>query len=449
MPSDHAFVIHQGTTIAAIATPLGRGGIGIIRLSGPTSLSIAQKLSQQQSFQPRFAHLCTWKDDANAVIDSGILLYFPAPKSYTGEDVIELQGHGSPVLLRALLHRCLTLGAVPAQPGEFTRRAVENGCMDLSQAEAVIACIDAATERAAKQAQRHLAGEFGKKIESLMHQLTGIVAHVEACLDFPEEEIPALFLQQLHTQLEESVVQPMQTMLASSQFGERLFSGVSIAIVGSPNVGKSSLLNALSGRDRAIVSDIAGTTRDILEVDFEIRGIPVRLVDTAGIRDTSDQIEQEGVRRAKQAADIADLVIFVADASDSSTWHYAHHYDFAVMNKLDLISPDILPSFADRLFLSIASGVGMEQLVEKIALKLGENDLGGEDVFVTSERHRLAIASSLTSIQEAEHLMFGEETVDLSALSLRQAWTSLGEILGIGDVEYILDRVFSEFCIGK
>jgi len=322
------------TTIAAIATPMGRGGIGMIRLSGSKALSIAQALANRDVIQPRFAHFCTWKDEDGQVIDSGILLYFPNPASYTGEDVVELQGHGNPVLLHALLHRCYDLGAVPAQPGEYTRRALEHGRMDLSQAEAVVACIDAETERAAKQAQRHLAGEFGSKIEALMDRLTGIVAHVEACLDFPEEEIPALFLEQLKEQIQQQILTPMQVMLAASNFGERLFSGVNIAIVGAPNVGKSSLLNALSGRNRAIVSDVAGTTRDVLEIDFDIHGIPVRLVDTAGIRETSDQIEEEGVRRAKQAADMADLVIFLADASDESTWNYSGHYDLRVVNKI-------------------------------------------------------------------------------------------------------------------
>jgi len=225
LPSDAA------TTIAAIATPMGRGGIGIIRLSGPESLRIAKALSIRDNIQARTAQLCSWKDEGGGIIDSGILIYFPNPTSYTGEDVVELQGHGSPVLLHALLHRCFHLGAVPAQAGEFTRRALEHGRMDLSQAEAVIACIDAETERAGKQAQRHLAGEFGSKIEQLMDALTGVVAHVEACLDFPEEEIPALFLEQLKTQLQQDILSPIQSMLASAAFGERLFSGVTIAIV--------------------------------------------------------------------------------------------------------------------------------------------------------------------------------------------------------------------------
>ncbi|MDX8382912.1 MAG: tRNA uridine-5-carboxymethylaminomethyl(34) synthesis GTPase MnmE, partial [Ghiorsea sp.] len=291
-----------GTTISAIATPQGRGGIGIIRLSGAQAHPIAQQLCQtSKSFKARHAHFQHWYDEKGETIDHGLTLFFAGPHSYTGEDTVELQAHGSPVLLRELFNRTLDLGCIAAEPGEFTRRAVEHGKIDLSQAEAVVACIDAATLRAAKQAQKQLDGAFGRRISQYMDDLTSVVAHVEACLDFPEDEIPELFYEQLKTRVETDLIQPMQKQLAS-KLGERLFEGATIAIIGDPNVGKSSLLNALSGRDRAIVTDVAGTTRDVLEVDFEIHGIPVRLADTAGMRSTDDIIEQEGVRRAKAAA---------------------------------------------------------------------------------------------------------------------------------------------------
>jgi len=436
------------TTIAAIATPMGRGGIGIIRLSGSKALSIVKSLSHRENFVPRTPQLCTWKDVDGEVIDSGLVLYFSGPASYTGEDVVELQGHGSPVLLHALLRRCIDLGCVPAEPGEFTRRAVENGCMDLSQAEAVVACIDAATERAGKQAQKHLAGVFGKKIEALMHVLTGVVAHVEACLDFPEEEIPELFLSQLCNQLKGDLCVPIDALLASASFGERLFSGASIAIVGAPNVGKSSLLNLLSGRERAIVSDMPGTTRDVLEVDFEIQGIPVRLIDTAGIRESSDLIEQEGVRRAKETADVADVVVFLADASLRDTWCFDGHYDIAVFNKIDLIDPSKHKQM-DGIALSARTGEGLDLFLKGMAEMLGEKLVDGEDVFVTNERHRIAIQQAQKHLQVAIPMLKSEEQLDLAALELRRAWSALGVIVGVGDVEYILDRVFSEFCIGK
>ncbi|MDQ6954025.1 MAG: tRNA uridine-5-carboxymethylaminomethyl(34) synthesis GTPase MnmE [Mariprofundaceae bacterium] len=437
------------TTIVAIATPMGRGGIGIIRLSGKQALSVAKTLSHKENFQARSPQLCTWKDAAGELIDSGLVLYFPAPASYTGEDVVELQGHGSPVLLHALLRRCIDLGCMMAEPGAFTRRAVENGCMDLSQAEAVIACIDATTERAGKQAQKHLAGDFGRKIESLMHSLTGVLAHVEACLDFPEEEIPELFLTQLRDRLDKKLCQPMQSMLAASTFGERLFSGASVAIVGAPNVGKSSVLNLLAGRNRAIVSDIPGTTRDILEVDFEVHGIPIRLIDTAGLRDSSDIIEQEGMRRAKQAASVADVVVFLADVLREDTWAYDGHYDIGVLNKCDLLEEPLHTTPENTLLLSAHTGEGLNNLLDALAKILGEKVTDGEDVFVTHERHRIAIQEAEKHIQIAMPMLLKEEMLDLAALELRSAWSALGEIIGIGDVEYILDRIFSEFCIGK
>jgi len=440
------------TTIAAIATPAGRGGIGVIRLSGSKALAVTEALCQQDIFSllPRHAHFHSWYDSDGSLIDAGIVIHFPAPHSYTGEDVVELQAHGSPVLLKALLQRVIDLGAKPAEPGEFTRRAVENGKMDLSQAEAVIASIEAATLRAAKQAQLHLRGEFGIKIQQLMHELTGAVAHVEACLDFPEEEVPVLLFDQIRAQVEENIVVPVQQLLASASFGERLFEGATVAIIGAPNVGKSSLLNRLSGRDRAIVSDTPGTTRDVLEVDFEVDGIPVRLADTAGIRSSDDSIELEGMRRAELIADEADVVLFVADAARPETWsldseHANHRIDIRLMNKSDLIdvtSESFLP-------ISAKHGDGIEQLHVKLSELLGSLDIEEGGVVVTRARHRHVLAEVLAYLKKGLDMLGPEEQLDLVALEWRRAWSSLGEILGIGDVDFILDRVFSEFCIGK
>jgi len=434
------------TTIAAIATPAGRGGVGIIRISGKEAATIAEKLSDRSLPPAREAQLCRWLDSDGSVIDSGVALYFKAPYSYTGEDVVEIQAHGSPVLLHALLQRIFDLGARAAEPGEFTRRAVENGKMDLSQAEAVIACIDASTLRAAKLAQRHLHGEFGSKIQSLMHDLTGAVAHVEACLDFPEEEIPTLFFDQIRKDLLEQVVKPIRLWLEAAPLGERLFDGATVAIIGAPNVGKSSLLNRLTGRDRAIVSDIPGTTRDVLEIDFEVEGIPVRLADTAGLRESEDVIEQEGIRRAEMAADDADLVLFVADASRSETWQVDHHVDIKLMNKTDLVQEGCADDFYP---LSAKHGVGMDAVMERLAELLSVVDAGEESLMVTRSRHRQALETALTHVEKGLEMLGSEEHLDLVALEWRRGWSSLGEILGIGDVEFILDRVFSEFCVGK
>jgi tRNA modification GTPase len=435
------------TTIAAIATPPGRGGVGIIRLSGPSALSIAITLTGLSALSPRHAHFTTWWDADGEAIDQGITLLFPAPHSYTGEDVIELQAHGSPVLLRALLERVFDLGAVPAQPGEFTRRAVFSGKMDLSQAEAVAACIDAATLRAARQAQRHLEGELSRKIEALMHELTGLVANVEACLDFPEEDIPAPLYATMREQAETSLLQPMLAMLDTARFGERLFDGAHVAIIGAPNVGKSSLLNRLAGYERAIVSDMAGTTRDVVEIDFEVCGIPVRLLDTAGMHDAGDAIEQEGVRRAHSAASRADAVIFVADALCPDTWTPPVEVDIRLMNKIDRAENMQIPE--DFLPVSAYTGAGIEVFQHELAQLLGDADWSGESLLVTRERHRSAIANAAAAIRNGLAMLGEEDKLDLVALEWRQAWASLGEILGLGDVEHLLDRIFSDFCIGK
>ncbi len=442
---------HTPDTISAIATPNGRGGIGIIRLSGSQAADIALKLCQRdKSFTPRYAHFHHWYDEQGETIDHGLTIYFKGEQSYTGEDTVELQAHGSPMLLKALFERTLELGARPAEAGEFTRRAVEHGKINLSQAEAVVACIDAATLRAAKQAQKQLDGAFGRRISQYMDDLTSVVAHVEACLDFPEDEVPALFYDQLRNRVEAELIAPIQHQL-NSKLGERLFEGATVAIVGEPNVGKSSLLNALSGRDRAIVTDIAGTTRDTLEVDFEVNGIPIRLVDTAGLRTSDDVVEQEGVKRAKSAAETADLIIFVADATRPETWNSEIHFgelniQLKIMNKMDKVdgvdTKDFLP-------LSIKQEQGLTTLLKNMATMLGDIDLADEAAMVTSSRHRAALETSLAHIQAGLTMLGREEMIDLTAMEWRRAWSTLGEILGIGDVEFILDKVFSEFCIGK
>ncbi len=439
------------TTIAAIATAAGRGGIGVIRLSGPDSLSIAMRLCQRHEAPPaRHATLVRAFDEAGSVLDEGLLLWFPAPASFTGEDVIEFQGHGSQVLLQALLQRCLTLGARPAGAGEFSRRAICNGRMDLSQAEGLIACIDAATERAARQAQRHLSGDFGRIIQQYMQQLLGIVAHAEACLDFPEEDIPELFLDELRQQLEKTLIMPLQTMLRGADFGERLFQGATVAIIGAPNVGKSSLLNALGGRERAIVSDQAGTTRDVLEVDFEVHGIPVRLLDTAGIRDSDDVIEQVGVARARTQAAMADVCLFVADATQPTSWTMAEAEtaDMKLMNKTDLM-PDGWQVPTGFLAVSVRQGYGIDSLLQAMAHHLGDEMESEETLLITRARHRDAIERTLQALRQALPLMQNEASLDLATLQLRRAHSALAEIVGFGSVDDILDRVFSEFCIGK
>lgn len=421
----------------------------MIRLSGARAHDIARRLCALHGpIHPRQAGLARFYDAEGAVLDSGLVLFFAAPASYTGDDVVELQAHGSPVLLQALLQRVFELGARPALPGEFTRRAVENGKLNLEQAEAVAACIDAATLRAARQAQRHLQGDFGRHVSELMDKLTGLVAHVEACLDFPEEDVPPLFFEQLRQNLEDNLLQPINSVLATSGFGERLFQGVNVAIVGAPNVGKSTLLNLLSGRERAITSAQPGTTRDVLEVDFELHGIPVRLLDTAGLRDSGDGIEQEGIKRAKAAAGMADLIIAVSDASEPGTWDVWPGADCHIMNKSDLV--DAGRPIPERFrLISARSGDGVDELVNELASRLGEIPASEEGLLITSSRHRQQLEVARDHLLSGEGMLGDQESLDLVAMEWRRAWSSMGEILGLGDVEHILDRIFSEFCIGK
>ncbi|MBF0281598.1 MAG: tRNA uridine-5-carboxymethylaminomethyl(34) synthesis GTPase MnmE [Zetaproteobacteria bacterium] len=439
---------HSQTTIVAIATPSGRGGIGIIRISGPESLSFVSQLTgkDRSYFQPRKSYYCGWYDQAKQDLDSGLVLYFNAPHSYTGEDVVELQGHGSPLLLQATVNCLLEMGAVMAQPGEFTRRAVENNKLNLSQAEAVISCIDAQTIRAAKQAKKHLDGLFGDRIYHLMDLLIDAVAHIEATLDFPEDEIPDLFFETIANNVKQSLIAPIDGYLSSAIIGERLFNGVTIAIIGAPNVGKSSLLNLLVERNRAIVSATPGTTRDVLEIDFEIGGIPVRLLDTAGMRSTGDEIELEGIRRASEAAEAADVVLFVADASNRATWDCEGAPSLLIMNKVELLEGVPPASFIG---ISIHEQIGLDRLKAALIEILAADDSAVEGLYVTSARHRQALAHAKTHLLAGLCFIDSESSIDLLALEWRRAWMSLAEIVGMGDIENILDRVFSKFCVGK
>ena len=302
---------HQ-TTIAAIATPLGRGGVGVIRLSGPKAYAIAEQLTHKQLPAPRMAGFRQFCDADGSVMDEGIVLCFPNPHSFTGEDVVELQGHGGPVIQNALLARLLDLGASAAKAGEFSMRAFENGKMDLVQAEAIADLIDATSQAAARSAVRSLQGVFSTKINTVLEKLIHLRLHVEAAIDFPEEEIDFLADGKILALLDE-VQDSVQAVQQSARQGQLLREGLQVVIAGKPNAGKSSLLNALAGHERAIVTDIAGTTRDVLHEKISLNGLPITLTDTAGLRETGDIVEQEGIRRAIKEIEQADLLLLVYD----------------------------------------------------------------------------------------------------------------------------------------
>ncbi|HEY5805550.1 MAG TPA: tRNA uridine-5-carboxymethylaminomethyl(34) synthesis GTPase MnmE [Lysobacter sp.] len=441
-------------TIAAIATAPGAGGVGIVRLSGPLARTIAEGLCAR-TLTPRHAHHVRFAADDGTAIDDGIALYFAAPASYTGEDVVELQAHGSPAVLQELVARCVALGARRARPGEFSERAFLEGRLDLAQAEAVADLIAAADARAARAARRALDGEFSRRVDALADELLAIRVHVEAAIDFADEPIDTLGGAQLRARLG-STAGDLDELLAAAERGRRLRDGLHAVIVGPPNAGKSSLLNILAGSDRAIVTDIAGTTRDLLHETIRIDGVELTLVDTAGLREGGDVIEREGMRRARGELDRADLAIVVLDAREPEAGRSAVADAIAgvsarlwLHNKADLLETPVTPADADTLPVSARTGLGIEALHTRLRqLAQGNDDGAGEGAFTARARHVDALALARTELADArEHL--DHEMLDLAAEALRLAHEQLGEITGRVRADDLLGHIFSSFCIGK
>jgi tRNA modification GTPase len=447
-------------TIAAISTPPGEGGIGIVRLSGPRAESIAGEVFIPKSGRPLVSHRlhCGVIRDPRTgeAIDEVLCALMRAPHTYTREDVVEINCHGGMQPLGRVLELCLSLGARLAEPGEFTRRAFLNGRVDLAQAEATIDLIRAKTALAEKQALQQLRGALSRKINALRERLIRVCAHIEACIDFPEEEIEPDSLEEIRETVQH-VWKNLDALLATYAEGRYLREGVRTAIVGRPNVGKSSLLNALLERNRVIVTDVPGTTRDIIEEYLNIRGVPLRLMDTAGIREAHDMAESEGVRRSLQAMEDADLVLGVIDGSER-----LHREDVEVLEKLRakksilVVNKSDLPGRAElpgsglpAVFVSAKTGEGLETLKERILeMVLGSRLLLGEGLVITNLRHREALAASGKALQAALSAV-EREPLEITAMELREALDRLGEIVGAVSTEDILERVFSEFCIGK
>jgi tRNA modification GTPase len=440
-------------TIVAVATATGAGGIGIVRLSGPAAPGIAATLCGR-ALRPRHAHHARFHDAAGAVLDDGIALLFPGPASYTGEDVAELQAHGNPALLQAIVARCCALGARMARPGEFTERAFLNGRLDLAQAEAVADLIGAGDVLAARAARRALDGAFSRRVEALADALVAIRVHAEAAIDFADEPLDTLGGDLLGERLADARA-ALTALLAAAERGRRLRDGLHAVIVGPPNAGKSSLLNALAGSERAIVTDVAGTTRDLLRESLRVDGAELILVDTAGLREGGDAIEREGMRRARDELARAGLAVVVLDARDPDAGRAALDAALAgvpeilwLHNKADLLPADAPAPAAGVLRVSARSGAGLDALHARLrAAVLGE-PAAGEGEFTARARHVEALSRAAGHLDAAAAAL-ATETLDLAAEALRAAHRALGEVTGQVGADELLGHIFSRFCIGK
>ena len=442
----------ESETIVAIATAPGAGGVGIVRLSGPRAKAVAEIVAGK-ALAPRTAHYATFADAAGDTIDDGIALYFKAPASYTGEDVVELQAHGSPVLLRQLVARCIELGARQAQAGEFSERAFLNGKLDLAQAEAVADLIAAGDMQAARAARRSLDGVFSHRVEALMDAVLAIRVHVEAAIDFADEPLDTLGGKALREKLD-LVIEHVKGLQREAERGRKLRDGLHVVLVGPPNAGKSSLLNALAGSERAIVTDVAGTTRDLLRESIRIDGVELTLVDTAGLREAGDAIEAEGIRRARGELERADLALVVLDARAPDAGRAAVAADLAgvphvlwLHNKADLLPSPPRAGDADRIAISARTGLGLDELHRRLLALSAAGD-AGEGAFSARARHVQALARTAEQLAGARAEL-GFERLELAAEALAQAHSALGEIGGRLSADGLLGHIFGSFCIGK
>lgn len=447
--------------IAAVATPPGQGGIGVIRLSGNGAADVARSICNQ-TLAPRHATYCKFSDGAE-VIDEGIAILFAKSASFTGEEVVELQGHGGPVVLQRLLDLVCHHGARLARPGEFSERAFLNGKLDLAQAEAIADLISSSSVAAARAAVRSLQGAFSSEVHGVAEHLAKLRVLVEACIDFPDEDVEFLQTGQVVARLQQGIDR-LQQLRRDSVQGQLLNEGASVALLGAPNAGKSSLLNVLSGEEAAIVTDIPGTTRDLLKVDLLLDGLPLRLVDTAGLRESADQVEQMGVARAKAQAQQADLLLIVVDAAameGSGLDVYVADLlkgisvdleqlpTIIVLNKIDLLSePETaVTSRFSVVPVSALQGTGLPNLRAAIKNSLGFNQ--SESGFIARARHVAALDLALTHLDDAKQLIDLGEATEIAAEEMRFAHNALGEIVGTVTPDDLLGRIFSEFCIGK
>lgn len=440
-------------TIAAVATAQGRGGVGVVRISGHSLRALAYGILGGIP-EPRHATYGNFLDEKGDVLDQGIALYFPAPHSYTGEEVLELQGHGGPAVLQLLLQRCLDLGARLAQPGEFTRRAFLNDKLDLAQAESVADLIDANTTEAAKSAMRSLRGEFSAEIHGLVADLIHLRMMVEAMLDFPEEEVDTMDLERRDALLNR-ILSKLKTTLESAKQGSLLREGAHVVIAGQPNVGKSSLLNLLSGEELALVSDTPGTTRDVIRQVIQVRGVPLHIMDTAGLRQSQDEVENMGIARTHQTLSRADLILVLLNAKQGMTACDeaiiaelpADIPRLLVYNKADLLTGESISDVEMHgcVFVSAKTGEGLENLLSRLLDAVGWRD-HESGAFMARERHLRALQLAQAHLNQAKIVLASAE---LFAEELRLAQNALNEITGEFTSDDLLGEIFSRFCIGK
>ena len=441
-------------TICALATAVGQGGIGVVRISGPLASDIANQVLRR-NLEPRYAYYGSFYDGEGDEIDKGVAIYFPNPHSYTGEDVFELQGHGGMSVMRQLLEVATSLGARLAEPGEFSKRAFLNGKMDLVQAEAVQDLIQASSDQSARCAIRSLSGEFSDKINHLSTAMINLRVFVEATIDFSDEEIDFLASHEVAEKLENLACELTEILECANQ-GALLRDGIHVAIAGKPNAGKSSLLNALTERPSAIVTAIAGTTRDVLKETIHINGMPLHIIDTAGLHQSEDIVEQEGIRRAHAEIDNADVVLLVFDAKDGAADHSILPFEVAnkpiieIRNKIDLVNERPQSQNSEdcvSISLSAKSKEGVSLLKQSLADVAGYHPVG-DGLVLARKRHIMAIKATLEFVENAIHQLEAGAS-ELVAEDLRQASISLGSITGEFTSDDLLGEIFSSFCIGK
>ncbi len=454
--------IHLEDTIAAVSTPPGEGGIAVVRISGPEAIHIASKIFRSDILDApsHTIHYGDIMDQDHHVIDQVLVSVFRKPTSYTAEDVIEISGHGGSRVIQKILDLVLKNGARHAEPGEFTRRAFLNGQMDLTQAEAVLDLIRAKTDKSVEVALKQLNGKLSSEIQSIKNELMKIYAHLEAYLDFPDEHLEIYSDQDLRLRFEQ-LKGRLQSLIQSFQNGEILREGASVILCGRPNVGKSSLLNVLLDRDRALVSEVPGTTRDTLEESVELGGILVRLIDTAGLWGSQNPIDQAAMKRTKTHVDEGDLVLWVLDAKEGVTdadlkilEQIRHKKSVAVINKIDLsvAKTNGIQKYVDpnhTCFVSAKTRAGIDDLEKKISDLILDHDLGQESVLITRLRHKRALEHSLEALDKSFNAFLRNESLEFITLDLKQSLDALRELVGEIYTEDLLDVIFKEFCIGK